>query len=166
MVPPGLVAEFGESLVAGLLSSVGETIVLNVSRANLTYDLVVLDENKLLGGPALVMVVTRKHYNSGLRDFPPQWKKFKKCMEESEKRGMKLWIAWVFFNFKNDLRNFWVKIYLIPSDIIDDGWFIPHSRKNPGPREKWQIDREKVSNASQAGKVKVLQTTNAPDILW
>jgi len=135
----GTVAEFGEVLVTTILQQFGVD-AFSVSRANYPYDIIVPFKNRLFGKPAAIAVVTRAFMKLGFKDTPPQKEKFYRTRDMLSKEGFDYWIAWVFYSFDKEGKKLGFKIYLIPTKIVKDDWFIPHGKKS---RVK-QISKEKV----------------------
>ncbi len=69
-----------------------------------------------------------------------------------EKKGYDYWIAWVFYSFDTKERKLGFKIYLIPSDTVEDDWFIKHGKGS----SSLQISKEKVFNEAQNKKSKII----------
>lgn len=147
----GTVAEFGEVLLTTILQHQG-TYAFSVGKANYPYDIIVPFKNGVFKKPAAIEVVTRKYMKTGFKDMPPRKEKFNKTRKVLEKKGYDYWIAWVFYSFDTKVRKLGFKIYLIPSDTVEDDWFIKHGKGS----SSLQISKEKVFNEAQNKKSKII----------
>ena len=134
------IGDLGEILTTFFLIKQGFQTVW-VGNNNLPYDIIVpLPDEKISQKPIAISVKTRQ--KKKWKGVPPNENTLKKL--NVKLKEWDFWIAVMLYGFKKN--EMWFKIYLIPSEIITEDWFVGKKR---------QISFKKIKMESKKPKTKI-----------
>ena len=143
-----IIGDLGEILITFFLTKQGFRAIW-VGNNNLPYDVIVLPDEKTSQKPIAISVKTRQKKN--WLGVPPNKNTLQKL--NAKLKGWNFRIAVMLYDFtKSELR---FKIYLIPSDIITEKWFVKVGKE-------MQISLRKIEEESKKSdsKIKIFTSKN------